>query len=91
MLGAQGHVEPPCGCWESNLDPLQQQSLLNTEPSFFLKRKKYFIFNYVRVVCSHGSGFPQNPYVFDPLERELQAVELPDVGAMCPLTTWSHL
>jgi E3 ubiquitin-protein ligase NEDD4 len=33
--------EPPCGCWELNSKPLEEQSvLLTTEP--FLKRKRNF-------------------------------------------------
>ena len=32
-------VNPPCGCWELNLDPLQeQQVLLIAEPSYFLSQ-----------------------------------------------------
>lgn len=25
--------EPPCGCWESNLGPLQEQVFLTAEPA----------------------------------------------------------
>jgi len=32
--GIRSHYEPPCGCWELNSGPLEEQSvLLTTEPS----------------------------------------------------------
>lgn len=37
--GIMDSYESPCGCWESNSDPLQQQQvLLTTEPSLWLPR-----------------------------------------------------
>lgn len=32
--GTQGGGEPPCGCWQLNPGPLQQQVLLTIEPTF---------------------------------------------------------
>lgn len=42
--GIMDSYEPPCGCWESNPDPLQQQQvLLTTEPSLRAPKTVYFI------------------------------------------------
>ena len=43
--GVMGGCELPCGCWKLNSGPLQEQVLLNAEPSFQLK---HF---YSSVVC----------------------------------------
>ena len=33
-IGITDRCDPPCGCWESNLDPLEEQSMpLTSEPS----------------------------------------------------------
>lgn len=32
-LESPSSCEPPCGCWQSNLGPLQEQPVLNTKPS----------------------------------------------------------
>jgi hypothetical protein len=40
--GTRSHCEPPCGCWELNSGPLEEQSvLLTNEPSL---QPYFFIF-----------------------------------------------
>jgi hypothetical protein len=34
--------EPPCGCWESNLGPLEEQSVLSTTDPSYLSCKARF-------------------------------------------------
>lgn len=41
--GITGTYEPSCGCWESNLGPLQVQVLLTDEPSL------QHLFNYFEI------------------------------------------
>lgn len=35
---ATSHREPPCGCWESSWNPLEEQLMLTSEPSSQLPR-----------------------------------------------------
>ena len=57
--------EPPCGCWELNSGPLEEQAmLLTTEPSLQPQKtllKKLFLFMCIGVL----------PWVSGPLELEL--------------------
>jgi hypothetical protein len=44
-IGVTDSCEPPCGCWELNSEPLEEQSvLLTTEPSL---QPLSLIFNFV--------------------------------------------
>ena len=46
--GATNDCEPPCGCWESNSEPPQEQSLfLTREPS--LQPLTYFKSNWIKL------------------------------------------
>jgi hypothetical protein len=57
--------EPPCGCWELNSGPLEEQSvLLTTEPSLQPPASAFFLFVFVFVFffvclfCFFETGFP---------------------------------
>ena len=46
--GITDGCEPPCGCWEMNSGPLEEQSMLLTaEPSLQPSFKDLFIFIYM--------------------------------------------
>jgi hypothetical protein len=71
--------EPPCGCWDLNSEPLEEQSvLLTAEPSLqpclepFMEKRIdvfFFVFLQYRAACASGGQM-----VWDPLELELQVV-----------------
>jgi hypothetical protein len=50
--------EPPCGCWDLNSGPLEEQSvLLTTEPSlqplYFLKMYLFYVYEHTVAVFRH--------------------------------------
>ena len=56
--------EPPCGCWELNSGPLEEQLvLLTTEPSL----QPYFLF-----FLKTGSGWVEVVHAFNPSTWEVQ-------------------
>lgn len=57
--GLMDSCEPPCGCWESNLDPLQQQVLLTTEPSVRPPRLSILYMRKVSALRVNLSKYPE--------------------------------
>jgi hypothetical protein len=54
--GVMDSFELPCKCWESNLDLVQKQLLLTTEPSPALSTTFFFFFFlkiYLFIICKY--------------------------------------
>ena len=80
--------ELPCGCWELNLDPLEEPPvLLIVEPShkhlefsFFKKQQPLFICLFIYFLCAYVWGFSQCPGSGRKLNRGLQVQGLKPSG-----------
>jgi hypothetical protein len=73
QTGARDGCEPPCGCWEPNPGPLQeQQELLTAEPPIPPQIHMYGCMYFI-CVCGHEYKCPQGPGALNPWELELQA------------------
>jgi hypothetical protein len=45
--------EPPCGCWDLNSGPLEEQSLLLTAEPSLQSKDLFYVYEYIDAILSH--------------------------------------